>query len=501
VIPTAAILAECERRSYIEPQVLAVLTLAIEEDWTAVPAGFFDQLANLSHLTVDPWYNLANLRGKTFDQWQTFKTLLYRHIWAAKDLYDGKATVMPKDDYARAIIAEGQRRGITQRGIVIALATTLVESNLIMCANAKVPESMALPHEAVGSDGMSVGLFQQQVRKGDNGQWWWADAATCMDPAKSAGLFYDRLDNLDYNGPDSPGSYAQAVQQSAFPDRYDARMSEAQAIYNRLAGAPVVTDPSRPDFNEYWVKSGNSQSRNGTDPDLFLLHTQEADGNADSLAHWLGGDVGVSYHYTISKGVSDDGVTVCDVVDTDLASWSVLSANNRSINLCFAGSRAAWTRQQWLDKAGRAIDIAAYIAVQDCKKYGIALKVLAPPYAGATATSSGISDHAYVTKVLKDGTHTDVGPNFPWDTFAAAVTKYASGAPVPQPQPQPGGDPVPAKNFPEDYSDRELLEYIADQLGPGYDGWGPDGDLGRNAQGQRRTFRAGFAAVMRKLGA
>ena len=108
---------------------------------------------------------------------------------------------MSSDDYARAIIAEGQRRRVTQRGIVIALATALVESAMKMWANAKVPESLSLPHDAVGSDGYSVGLFQQQVIRGGTGQWWWADCATCMDPTKSAGLFYDRLARLDYNNP------------------------------------------------------------------------------------------------------------------------------------------------------------------------------------------------------------------------------------------------------------------------------------------------------------
>ncbi|WP_172442084.1 hypothetical protein [Mycobacterium heckeshornense] len=35
----------------------------------------------------------------------------------------------------------------------------------------------------------------------------------------------------------------------------------------------------------------------------------------------------------------------------------------------------------------------------------------------------------------------------------------------------------------------------------GFDSWGIDGDLGRNAQGLRRTLRAGLAALMRKVGA
>lgn len=55
-----------------------------------------------------------------------------------------------------------------------------------------------------------------------------------------------------------------------------------------------------------------------------------------------------------------------------------------------------------------------------------------------------------------------------------------------------------------DDEQQELLtktRYIYNQLGPGFDVWGEDGDLGRNDKGQRRTLRAGLAALMRKVGA
>lgn len=157
-----------------------------------------------------------------------------------------------KDQVASEFIAEGRRRGITPRGIVICIATGLVESNLTVYANAKVPESLALPHDAVGSDGRSVGPLQQQVVMGIG--WWWGDARTCMDPTLSAGLFYDRLARLDYNHGDS-GVHAQTVQQSSFPDRYITRMAEAQRIYDRLANdQPAQENPMAVSGDPIWLE-------------------------------------------------------------------------------------------------------------------------------------------------------------------------------------------------------------------------------------------------------
>lgn len=138
------------------------------------------------------------------------------------------------DDYARAVLRAGTELGIMPRGIVIGFATVFVESDWLNYANAKVAGSLALPHDAVGSDGLSVGLFQQQVIMGNG--WWWGPVEVCQDPYQSARLFFSRLAKLDYNGGDSPGSYAQAVQKSAYPDRYDARMDDAQDLYDRIAG-------------------------------------------------------------------------------------------------------------------------------------------------------------------------------------------------------------------------------------------------------------------------
>ena len=211
-----------------------------------------------------------------------------------------------------------------------------------------------------------------------------------------------------------------------------------------LPGGKPVPATNTPAFNEFAIWSKNHSARN-TKVDAWLIHTQEGGGGdsaAENLAKWFQNGNNVSYHYVLSQA-SDGGVTVVDCVDTDRAAWSVLSANGRSINLCFAGSKASWSREQWM-KQSKAIDVAAYLAVQDCRKYGIPTKVIAPPYTGRLP---GVSDHAYVTKVLKDGTHTDVGSGFPWDVFTAAIAKYS------------GEKPIEPK-----VSDRQLLEEIWDQL-------------------------------------
>ena len=223
----------------------------------------------------------------------------------------------------------------------------------------------------------------------------------------------------------------------------------------------------RPDFHEYPLWSPNHQSRNGARVDLFLLHTQEGgstkDG-ADRLARWLGNPANkVSYHYTVSQDPVDRGVTVVDVVDTDRAAWSVLSANNRSISLCFAGSSVRWTTAEWLRNSG-ALDAAAWLAVQDCKKYGIPTTVITPPY---TAGRAGISDHAYVTQVLHEGNHTDVGPNFPWTYFAGKVAEYSGGKPAAPkpPAPQPSPTPAPSPALFADRAERHWVEWNAVQFG------------------------------------
>ena len=264
--------------------------------------------------------------------------------------------------------------------------------------------------------------------------------------------------------------------------RWQKALGMGTAILPDLAGAAPVTDPNRPDFNEINeigldLVNGSYQhaSTRSQPPKNFFLHTQQPtdsglgaayDSAATDLSAYLrstSGSSAVSYHYTIRQA-TDGGVTVVDVVDTDMYAWAVLNANVFSINLCFAGSKVEWTRDQWMTQS-KAIDVAAYLAVQDAAKYNFSHEVIKPPYGTAR---QGISDHKYVTQCLGIGNHTDVGNNFPWDFFEAAVLKYAGTPATTVPVVT---TPVPAPAFTYPTTDVMIRETWEQLRGPQAKGW------------------------------
>jgi hypothetical protein len=153
--------------------------------------------------------------------------------------------------YAKGIIAACKARNLPddqgQRAADIALETALTESGLRMYANVNNPESLRLPHDAVGRDHGSVGLFQQQVGGAVNSTANWGTTAELMDPEISTRKFLDALLRLDWI-PMTNWAAAQAVQHSAFSDGSNYRSHDAAAIQIRKAlwggAAPLPEAPS-----------------------------------------------------------------------------------------------------------------------------------------------------------------------------------------------------------------------------------------------------------------
>lgn len=128
-------------------------------------------------------------------------------------------------EIAGIVINVGRSSGRSDRAILVALAVAAQESRFRNYANdgrgddlkpdqRRIGRSMELPHDAVGTDHGSLGVFQQQ--------WpWWGTMRELMDPATAAEKFYAALDKVYGWERMSIGEAGQAVQRSAFPRAYD----------------------------------------------------------------------------------------------------------------------------------------------------------------------------------------------------------------------------------------------------------------------------------------
>lgn len=119
-----------------------------------------------------------------------------------------------------------------------------------------------------------------------------------------------------------------------------------------------------------------------------------------------------------------------EIVDTTVC--AITAANNERVNgavgdndfayhICLIG--ATQTREQWLDKfSSEVIENAAERTAAKCHELQI------PPVkltiAEVRANAFGIEDHWDVTRAFGEGTHTDVGAEFPWDVFMERVAHY-----------------------------------------------------------------------------
>ncbi|MEQ4305858.1 hypothetical protein ABNF97_31490 [Plantactinospora sp. B6F1] len=131
-------------------------------------------------------------------------------------------------DNAHTVVQVGQKMEIPRRGLVVAIATAMQESNLYNLASGVLPESLNHPNQGVGYDHDSVGLFQQRPSSG------WGTVADLMRPAYAAEQFYAALLQIPGWHEMSVAAAAQAVQISAFPDAYAQHEERAGTVVGAL---------------------------------------------------------------------------------------------------------------------------------------------------------------------------------------------------------------------------------------------------------------------------
>ncbi|MFF4447191.1 hypothetical protein [Streptomyces sp. NPDC001502] len=113
---------------------------------------------------------------------------------------------------ARAIVNAVQARGLPQRAAVNAVTTAIVESTLYNNPN------------MIDLD--SVGLFQQRAG--------WGSFDQRMNPAWATNAFLNQMVKISNWETKPIGQVCQAVQISAYPDRYQTQAADAQTIVSAL---------------------------------------------------------------------------------------------------------------------------------------------------------------------------------------------------------------------------------------------------------------------------
>lgn len=174
--------------------------------------------------TGDTIASIASAHGVTVSALLSANGLTY-----TSTIYAGKTLVLPSSGpslsaeqrgNAATIVSVGRSLGVSDHGIVIALAAAMQESSL-----------RNLSH----GDRDSVGLFQQRPSQG------WGTAAALQDPATAAKLFFTGNPGhtrglLDIAGWSSMNvtTAAQAVQVSAYPKAYAQWEKTAQSLLASL---------------------------------------------------------------------------------------------------------------------------------------------------------------------------------------------------------------------------------------------------------------------------
>jgi murein DD-endopeptidase MepM/ murein hydrolase activator NlpD len=153
--------------------------------------------------------------------------------------------------HAATVIDTGARTsGVGRDGLVVALMAALTESSLRMLSNTGAyPASANYPNDGDGGDHDSLGLFQMRPSTG------WGSVAELMDSSYQPRAFYGGPTGPNHGSPrgllDIPGwqqmpkgAAAQAVEVSAYPDRYARFEPVAKAILDSLTGSVPAASSS-----------------------------------------------------------------------------------------------------------------------------------------------------------------------------------------------------------------------------------------------------------------
>lgn len=200
---------------------------------------------------------------------------------------------------------------------------------------------------------------------------------------------------------------------------------------------------------------------------LVCIHTAEGARTVESLGNYFArSSVKASSHV----GIDDGGIE--QYVPYSESAWTLRSGNSISDNAELCGF-ARWSREEWLGQHRGMLDHAADWIAERCRARDIPLRKLTPEQ--VRRGDAGVIGHHDWTVGMRDGSHTDPGPGFPWDYVMQRAAAQTHPSPPPSPPRAQEDDCMYIKCQP-DKSRPEV--WVGLLSGPVFVGLGSPGEIG-----------------------
>jgi N-acetylmuramoyl-L-alanine amidase len=172
---------------------------------------------------------------------------------------------------------------------------------------------------------------------------------------------------------------------------------------------------------------GRGGTRQRTGPTLWVVwHTSqggEGDVSAEGLAAFIRSPA--TDGNVASYQVIFDTDRVLEIMPPEMRANHAGGANDKGVGGCVPG-RAEQTRAQWLDATtAQYLEQGCQWAADMCHRYDIPPVQINPGQMQAGV--KGIVDHNTVRLAFGQTTHTDCGPNFPWDVVMPRIAELVKG--------------------------------------------------------------------------